>query len=67
MIFEKAQQRIRAGLIRLACCSMPLALTASCDPYHGTLDVFRYDDGFFDVFYDDCSFFGCYDEIVFFD
>ena len=57
-------------LVGLAFAGIPLITTASCDPYRGTLAIYRnddyYDRGFFDViiddwFYDDCYFWDdCY-------
>ncbi|UCC28998.1 MAG: hypothetical protein JSU86_12430 [Phycisphaerales bacterium] len=59
-------KRLLAGL---AFAGIPLITTASCDPVHGTLEVYRNDDyhdhGIFDVvgdwFYDGCFFWDdCY-------
>ncbi len=70
-------------LVAIALAGMPLTMMASCDPYDGSLSVFRDRDhghhGFFDLFLDDVHFDGCffidchydddyyYDEIVIFD
>lgn len=69
-------------ILAVAFAGIPLITTASCDPYRGTLDIYRnddYDDGWFDVitddwFYDDCYWWDdCYyddyyyDEIVIWD
>ncbi len=57
-------------LVAVAMAGMPLAMMASCDPYDGTLSVFRERDhdhhGIFDLFiegdvhFDDCLFIDCY-------
>lgn len=57
-------------LVAIAMAGMPLTMMASCDPYDGTLSLFRdrgHDDhGFFDLFieddlyYDDCLFIDCH-------
>lgn len=67
-------KRAKLGFVALACAATPLALTASCDPSFGTLDVVRYDDhhhgfGLLDLFVDDCMFYDCYydDEIIIID
>ncbi len=71
MIMRDIRRKIKKGLIALGLCAMPLAITVSCNPRYGTLDVLRYDDDFdsFDVFTDDCFLFDCsyYDEIILFD
>ncbi len=53
----------RLALAVAASAAMPFAISASCDPFSGSLDIYRYDDhyGFFDVFVDDCFFFDCHD------
>ncbi len=65
--------RAKLGFVALACAAMPLALTASCDPSFGTLDIVRYDDdhshmGWFGELFDGCMFDDCYyeEEIIFF-
>lgn len=72
---RKTGTRMKAGFVALALAGMPLAVTASCDPLRGTLDVFRFDDhhddfGFLDLFFiDDCFFHDCFwkEEVIFFD
>ena len=66
MTWAKAKRLV----VSLACAGIPLITTASCDPYRGTLDIYRNDDyedyGYLDVivddwFYDDCYFWDdCY-------
>lgn len=54
----------RVALAVAASIAMPFALSASCDPFFGSLEIHRFDNhdhGFFDVFVDDCFFFDCYD------
>ena len=58
-------------LLAMAAAGVPLATSVTCNPSHGTLDIFRNDDhhdfGFFDIFIDDCFFDDCHgDEIIFF-
>ncbi len=67
-------RRAKIGLVGLACAATPLALTASCSPQYGTLDVVRFDHhhhgfGLLDPFFDDCLFVDCFyeDEIIIFD
>lgn len=70
MTTETLQNRIRTCLVLLACGVTPIALSASCDPRHQTLDILRFDDDHddFGVYVDDCYFFDCfYEEIIFFD
>ena len=61
----------RSILAGLACAAAPLATTATCNPYRGTLDLFRYDDYvdtyyvdgvvyYDEYYYDDCFFFDCF-------
>ncbi len=57
-------------LVGIAGAAIPLSVTASCDPYDGTLSVFRERDhdrhGIFDLFleddvhFDDCFFIDCF-------
>lgn len=74
--------KVRRMLVALAFAGIPLGITASCNPYGGTLDLFRYDDhdhGWLDIFIDDdhhddwyweddcCYDDYYYDEIIYFD
>lgn len=43
-------KRLATSLVLLACGAAPLVTTATCNPYYGTFDFFRDDDG---LFYDD--------------
>lgn len=61
-------KRARRLLVVLALAGMPLVTTVRCDPYYGTIDVFRDDDDHHhglvdvlidDVFRDDCLFHHC--------
>lgn len=78
MIWRKATKLI----VSMAVAGIPLAMSASCDPYSGSLSVYRYDnhnDGWFGNILDDwfgyeCDYWdGCYtndyyyDEIVIWD
>ena len=66
MTWKKAKRLLMA----VAFAAIPLITTASCDPYYGSLSIYRdddyYDRGWFDVliddwFYDDCWFWeDCY-------
>ena len=54
----------RLALAVATSAAMPYAINASCDPFSGSLDIYRFDDhrhGFFDVFVDDCFFVDCHD------
>ena len=56
--------------LAVAAAGIPLVTSATCDPYYGTLDIYRDDDhdrGILDWFvddvyyYDDC-YYDCYDD-----
>ena len=71
-------RKTKRWAVAIAMAAIPMELMVSCDPYSGSIDIYRYDEsdyGFFDIFiieedYDDCFLFDChvghYDEIVIF-
>ena len=78
MIWNKARKLI----VGMACGAMPLAFTATCDPYYGSLTVVRGDDcydcggsdfildgWFWDTWYGDdcCSWGDCYCDDYYYD
>lgn len=61
-------QTAKRWTVAIGMAAIPMAMTISCDPHSGSLDIIRYDNpdfGFFDVFIDDghndCFIFDCHD------
>ena len=65
--------RVRAWFVILVGAGVPLATSITCDPYDGTLDIYRHEDrNLFNIIEDSldggCFLHDCYhDEIIFWD